>query len=359
MMMPRVSAYSPLRHGTGAAPSRICSASSAPIVALARSKLMFSSCRRRRGLGGRREDRLRQRLAICSPGGSAMPQTCRCLLVVLPARADQVAAHHRLDRHRLAAASPPPSGRAPGRRSSAATTPRVDAGQVVGHDVAERSNQKFDIALSTRPCPGSARSSPRRRPTAVGGDHQQLVVADRVVVAHLAAVDQRQRADGRFAAARCSWTFPPGRSVRGRTRGASEEARGEDGNPGACGQQQRSMTAALPKSLARLPSGLISKLSRSTAASIPVFSSSTISTSTTTPISRIFSTSADRQQQRHRDHHRRQPHLLAERVLVRPRGAQAVERIARGVEHALQSALALERAAVDGVRSGRMPAGVR
>ena len=42
-------------------------------------------------------------LAFCRPGGSGTPQTAPALLVLLPAAAGQVAAHHRLDRHRLQA----------------------------------------------------------------------------------------------------------------------------------------------------------------------------------------------------------------------------------------------------------------
>ena len=60
------------------------------------------------------------------------------------------------------------------------------------------------------------------------------------------------------------------------------------------------MTAALPKSFARLPSGLISKLSRSTAASMALFSSSTISTSTNDADQQDLLHQRNRQHQRDR-----------------------------------------------------------
>ena len=65
-----------------------------------------------------------------------------------------------------------------------------------GTTCASFSNQKSHIWLSTLPLPGNrlAHHDVESR-QAVGGDDQDLVVADRIVVADLAAAEQRQGGD--------------------------------------------------------------------------------------------------------------------------------------------------------------------
>ena len=105
MMMPRRARM--LGAQADRAPARLRAPpprAAAPISCAAVSNEMFSSCCARRRLGGRREDRCRQ-----LPAPAAGPRAARCRrwlplrLIVLPARTDQVAAHHRFDRQRAQA----------------------------------------------------------------------------------------------------------------------------------------------------------------------------------------------------------------------------------------------------------------
>ena len=82
---------------------------------------------------------------------------------------------------------------------------------------------------------------------------------------------------------------------------------------------------------------------------MPVFSSSTISTSTTTPTSRIFSTTPTGSSSAIGISTRREHHLLPERVLVRPGGTQSVERIAVAFSRRCNPRLPLQGSAVGGL----------
>ena len=160
------------------------------------SKLMFSSCSPISALAAG--------VKIGSGSLSALLQARRQLhaadravcLVFLPAAAGEVAAHHRLDRHRLQALD---QHRAAAHlRALRRARPRSPARSPVrwfGHDVRRAcANQNSAICVSTSPLPGIG--SPMidvEGRQAVARDHQDAVVADGVVVAHLAAREQRQR----------------------------------------------------------------------------------------------------------------------------------------------------------------------
>ena len=148
------------------------------------------------GLGGRREDRLAAAwLAFFKPGGSSTPHTDCVCLVLLPAAAGEVAAHHGFDRQRLQALDEHRA--APHLRALVGCDHAfgVLAGEVVRHDVAQPRKPEQRHARQQLALAGDrlAHDHVEGR-QAVAGHHQQPVVADGVVVAHLAARQQRQRA---------------------------------------------------------------------------------------------------------------------------------------------------------------------
>src|SRR5690606_24771227 len=118
-------------------------------------------------------------------------------LVVLPARADEIAARHRFDQYRLEALH---HNRTSGylislvRRNDVL---RVDTGRVVGQDVSELLQPEFGELGQDLPLAGyGIIKDDVESGDPVGRHDQQLVVADRVHVAYLAAPQQGQRFDG-------------------------------------------------------------------------------------------------------------------------------------------------------------------
>ena len=118
------------------------------------------------------------------------------LLVVLPAGADHVAAHHRLDRQRLEALDDDGAAAHLVALVGGDDRFRVDAGELVGHDVAELGEPEVGDGLQylalARDRVGQDDVEGRQ---AVGGDDQQLVGVDRVDVADLAPREQWQTGD--------------------------------------------------------------------------------------------------------------------------------------------------------------------
>ena len=99
-------------------------------------------------------------------------------------------------------------------------------------------------------------------------------------------------------------------------------------------------TAAEPKSFAWPESRWCSWPTRSTTFSMPVFKSSTISTSRHEPISSERSTAVRPSQKAARHEHDAEQRLLAESGFVAPRGAKAREREEGGVDDAAQPRVA-------------------
>ena len=149
------------------------------------------------GLGGGREDRLGQLAGVFQAGGQRHAADRLRGLVFLPAAAGQVAAHHGLDRNRL---EPLDQHRAAyhlrqlGRCDHALG--RL-ASQVVGADVAELAEPEQRHLREQRAFAGDRLTQNHiKSAEPVAGDHQQAVFADGVVVAYLAARQQRQRRQG-------------------------------------------------------------------------------------------------------------------------------------------------------------------
>ena len=154
---------------------------------------MFAHC----GLGGRREDRSRQLAGVGQAFGQRDAAHGAVLLVFLPTAARQVAAHHGFYRNRLQAFHQHRTALHLGYLVRSHDALGRHAGQVVRAQVAEaveppqrHLRQQFALAgdrLAHDDVEG-------REP--VAGDHQDAVGADSVVVAHLAACEQRQALDG-------------------------------------------------------------------------------------------------------------------------------------------------------------------
>ena len=175
------------------------------------------------GLFRRREDRLRQLLGLAETLRQRDAADRTASLVVLPPRADQVAAHDRLDRERLQLARhhrPAPHLRALGRRYDALG---IDAGQVVGHYMAEPVEPEIGQGVEHASLVGDRLGHHDvERAEPIGGDDQQLVAADGVGVAHLAAVHERQGLDAGFEKA-------GGHGSSAKTRKSSEARRAPRG----------------------------------------------------------------------------------------------------------------------------------
>ncbi len=108
------------------------------------------------GLGRRGEDRLRQLVGLEQVGRQLDPADRAAVLVFLPARAGEVAAHDALDRVHLQ----PPHPHRPFRRPLPARRPRGS-----GWGRCRRSARTRIPRSGSAPCPcrGSASASPRRR----------------------------------------------------------------------------------------------------------------------------------------------------------------------------------------------------
>ena len=151
------------------------------------------------GLGRRGKDRGRQ-LGSHFQARRQRDATNRAgLLIVLPTGANHIATHHGFNRQRAQTFDDDSAaahlvtfiGRNDGFR--------VDAGQLIGNDVAELlkpeigdGGQHFTFARNR------VRQDDVESRKAIGGDDQQLFSVDGVNVAHLALGDQRQAGDGGF-----------------------------------------------------------------------------------------------------------------------------------------------------------------
>ena len=146
------------------------------------------------GLGGRRVDGLGQLGGVGQAFGQGNAADRARFLVFLPAAAGQVAAHHGLDQHGLEALDQHGAARDLGHFGGRDHGFGRFAGQVVGADVAEfvepeQRHLRQQLALAGD---GLAHDHVKGR-EAVRGHHQDAVIAHGIVVAHLAAREQRQR----------------------------------------------------------------------------------------------------------------------------------------------------------------------
>ena len=150
-----------------------------------------------RRLGCGREDGLRQRAGVLQARGQRHAADRPGLLVLQPATAGEVAAHHRFHRNRLQAFDQHRAAAHLRDVGGAHHALRRFAGEVVGAEAAEPVEPEQRHAREQFALAGNRLAHDdveRREP--VAGDHQDAVVADRVVVAHLAAGQQRQRGEG-------------------------------------------------------------------------------------------------------------------------------------------------------------------
>ena len=153
----------------------------------------------RRRLRGRREQRLRQLLRQAQAGRQRDAADPAVALIVLPARADQVAAHHRLERQRLQA---PHDDRASLEHLALVRVERQrverPVGELVRHDVAgAREPEVRDLGQHPALVRDRVRQHHVERRQPVGGHDQHRRRIDLVDVAHLAGVDLPQVAQGR------------------------------------------------------------------------------------------------------------------------------------------------------------------
>ena len=145
------------------------------------------------GLGGGGVDRFRQLLGLLQARGQLDAADLAGLLVILPARADQVAAHDGLHRQR---AQPLDDDRAvlePFVVIGVEDIAQVHLAEMVGNQVLrlvkpEVGDPRQQLALAGY----RVGHDHVEGGDAVGGDEQQVAIVDLVDVAHLAAGDQRQ-----------------------------------------------------------------------------------------------------------------------------------------------------------------------
>ncbi|ABA49009.1 hypothetical protein BURPS1710b_0998 [Burkholderia pseudomallei 1710b] len=155
------------------------------------------------GLRGGREDRLGELLRVRQAGRQLDAAHLARRLVVLPAAARQIAAHDRLDEDRL---KPLDDDRAPLHLLDlVGGDDRLgrDARQMVRDDVREPVEPEVRHLVQHAALVRNrlAHDDVERR-QAIGRDDQELVVAERVVVADLAATEERQRAQRGFVKGR-------------------------------------------------------------------------------------------------------------------------------------------------------------
>ena len=135
MMMPRSRAYSVARAYSCSEASFTLRASSAPISFSTSAMEMFSSCEPGAAFVLGVKIGWRSRSASSRPDGSSTPDTRPALAVILPAGADQVAAHDGFDRQRFQVVH---DHRAvfdhSWSRESAQHGRRIDAGQMIRDD---------------------------------------------------------------------------------------------------------------------------------------------------------------------------------------------------------------------------------
>ncbi len=148
---------------------------------------MVAHCR----LGGRRVNRRGQLGGVLQPGGQLDAAHRLVVLVFLPAAARQIAAHHRFDRQGFEALD---QHRAPdhlrhlggAHHALGRVTGEVDRAdvQTLGAQLVKPEQRHL---RQQRALAGNRLAHDHvKRTQAVAGDHQDAVVADGVVVAHLA-----------------------------------------------------------------------------------------------------------------------------------------------------------------------------
>ena len=122
------------------------------------------ACRR---LGAGREDGFRQLLGLAQAGGQSDAADGAGGLVILPARADDVAAGDGFDRQRLELLRPPPSAwrTGPVQRRPAGPMPRIRRSDGSGTDARSWRTRNWKSGTAFRPCRESGRAAPRRRLT--------------------------------------------------------------------------------------------------------------------------------------------------------------------------------------------------
>ena len=174
--------------------SRALVARSSPTRSTARSKEMFSSCTSllvdgvNTGSGSWS--------LSCRPAGRAWPCIVPLGLVLLPRRARQVAAHDALDLEHLglAAQHDPPGEVGVGLGDAGGQVGDVGGHEVAAGDVAEDLEpERRDRGEHAALVEDRLVEHDVERGEAVGGDHQELVVADGVDVPDLAGVQVGKR----------------------------------------------------------------------------------------------------------------------------------------------------------------------
>jgi hypothetical protein len=130
-------------------------------------------------------------------------------LIVLPARADQVAAHHRLDRQRLESAHD--HGAAFEQRQigciARGTLERL-TGQMVGDDRSgAREPEARDLIEHAAFAGNGIGQYDIEGRQAIGGDDQQALRVERIDIAHLAAMQALQTFEIRTRRLRCAQAY--------------------------------------------------------------------------------------------------------------------------------------------------------
>ena len=190
------------------------------------------------GFRGRREDWLGQFVGLLQAGGQRDAADGAGGLVILPARTDQVTAHHRFDHDRLQAFRNDRAAAHLLRFAGGDHAFRRHAGQVVRHDVAEFLEPEIGHLVQDH---ALARNwlvhDDVERGQAVGRDDQDLVVADGVIVTYLAAAEQWQGVDGGCVEAVHRRDIRKAESGTGGTGGTTRRCRNTD-----CRQSARTIS---------------------------------------------------------------------------------------------------------------------
>jgi len=146
------------------------------------------------GLGGRGEDRRGELLRLLEAPGQLDAAHLAGLLVVLPARADEIATHHRLDRQRLQLFDDDrPATHLRLLVFACNHALRVDPGELVWHHVCEPLEPEVRHLGEHASLVGDRvgqHDVERREPVAHHDEH--FVRPDGVDITHLAAADTRQ-----------------------------------------------------------------------------------------------------------------------------------------------------------------------
>ncbi len=149
------------------------------------------------GLGRRRENRRSELVGLAQAGRQRDPADRAGRLVILPARTDDIAAHHRFHQDRLQALGDDRAAFDLIQLVRAHHALGCYARHMIRHDMAELVEPEIGHLVQHHALARNRfihHDVERRQP--VAGDDQDLVVADCVVVAHFAASEQRKRLDG-------------------------------------------------------------------------------------------------------------------------------------------------------------------